>query len=228
MADGDRWVVEHHSGSAAHFHARPLPDPVRRCVWWFTVDRPALVLGSAQRADVVDIESASRAGLEVVRRRSGGGAVLLAPSAVSWVDVIIPANDPLWQDDVGRAFDWVGDAWVATLVALGVDAPHAHRAAMVRTRWSDLICFAGLGRGEVTVAGRKVIGISQRRTRGGARFQCAVLHEWDLAALLDVVTLSPDDRRQAAIEVGPMAAGLGLPSDSADRLQAAFIDHLPM
>jgi hypothetical protein len=36
---------------------------------------------------------------------------------------------------------------------------------------SDLICFAGLGPGEVTWKGRKLVGISQRRVKQGGRFQ---------------------------------------------------------
>ena len=227
MSDVHPWAIEHRSGSAAHFHAQPLPDPVRREVWWFAIDRPALVLGSAQRDDVLDTAAVATARLEVVRRRSGGGAVLLTPGEVTWVDVIIPAHDPLWHDDVGRAFDWLGEAWVATLTALGVGEPRAHEGAMVRTRWSDLVCFAGLGRGEVTVGGRKVVGISQRRTRHGARFQCAVLHVWNPAALLDVLRLTPTERQRAGDDVSIAAAGIGMPSDGAERLQAAFLRQLP-
>jgi len=226
MPDVHPWAIEHRSGSAAHFHAQPLPDPVRRSVWWFAIDRPALVLGSAQRDDVVDTAAVATARLEVVRRRSGGGAVLLTPGEVTWVDVIIPARDPLWHDDVGRAFDWLGEAWVATFETLGVVDPRAHRGAMVRTAWSDLVCFAGLGRGEVTVGGRKVVGISQRRTRHGARFQCAVLHVWDPAALLAVLRLTPTERQRAASEVADSATGLALPSAGANGLEAAFLREL--
>ena len=45
---------------------------------------------------------------------------------------------------------------------------------MACTGWCPLVCFAGVGPGEVLAGGRKLVGISQRRTRAGARFQCAV------------------------------------------------------
>ncbi|MEO8162896.1 MAG: hypothetical protein ABI590_03865, partial [Ilumatobacteraceae bacterium] len=38
--------------------------------------------------------------------------------------------------------------------------------------------FAGLGPGEVLTNGRKVVGISQRRTNQSARFQCFVHRRW--------------------------------------------------
>jgi lipoate-protein ligase A len=228
------WLVEHHRGTALQFHARPLPEPVRRSVWWFAVDRPAVVLGSAQPDDVVDRDAVERMGAELVRRRSGGGAVLIAPGDLTWVDLIIPAGDPLWHDDVGRAFDWLGDAWGAALTDLGVADPQVHRGRMRRNAWSDLVCFAGLGRGEITVDGRKVLGISQRRTRGGARFQCALLHRWDPVPLLDVLVLSTADRRRATVDLAEVAAGVAArvgprsePSDGADALQDVLLRHLP-
>jgi lipoate-protein ligase A len=187
-----RWQVERSRGSARAFHAREVPEPAAAGVWVHDVDRPALVLGSSQRDDVVDAAGAVAAGVEVVRRRSGGGAVLLVPGEVIWVDVVVPAGDPRWDDDVGRATWWLGEAW-----AEAVGGAAVHRGPMITTEWSRLACFAGLGPGEVTVAGRKAVGISQRRTRRAARFQCAVYLRWDPDALVRLLALDPTDRDRA-------------------------------
>jgi lipoate---protein ligase len=138
-----------------------MPTVVARSVWIHEVSAPALVLGSSQRPDIVD--DATIGSIEVVRRRSGGGAVLLIPDEVIWLDVLIPTDDPLWSDDVSHASHWLGDVWVAALGGGSV-----HRGPMVRTPWSSLVCFAGLGPGEVTVGGRKLVGISRMRRRVGA------------------------------------------------------------
>ncbi len=174
----ERWAVEHRAESAAAFHARTLDDAGRRAVWVCQPSSPALVLGSTQPDAVVDTAACAAAGVDVVRRRSGGGAVLVEPGALLWVDVIVPAGDALWDADVGRSFLWLGDVWAGALAELGIAAT-VHRGALRRSRWSDLVCFAGLGPGEVTRAdGAKVVGISQRRTRACARFQCAALARW--------------------------------------------------
>ena len=208
------WQVERRSLSAAEFHALAVPEPAERAVWVADPTAPALVLGSAQPdADV-------RAGIEidVVRRRSGGGAVLVVPGEVLWIDVIVPAGDALWDDDVGRASHWLGDVWATALWELGV-AGDVHKGPLVRTPWSAAVCFSGLGPGELTVAGRKVIGISQRRTRHAARFQCAALGRWDPSALLSLLTI---DARVDDLE--PVAAGVNTPLDD---LLTAFLRHLP-
>jgi lipoate-protein ligase A len=144
------------------------------------VTEPALVLGSTQPAALVPDPP-----IDVVRRRSGGGAVLVEPGDVAWVDVFLPAGDPLWQDDVGRSFWWLGDAWAAALEALGLAGRvEVHKGPLVAGPWSPLVCFAGLGPGEVTVDGRKAVGMAQRRTRAGALFQCAVPIAWRPERLL--------------------------------------------
>jgi lipoate-protein ligase A len=216
------WAVETARGSAAAFHARPVPEGAARAVWVFEPERPALVLGSTQPDATVDAEAAARAGVEVVRRRSGGGAVLLVPGDVVWVDVIVPAGDPRWDDDVGRATWWLGEAWATALEACGVHGAAVHRGGLVRTPWSAAVCFAGLGPGEVTVDGRKVVGISQRRTRTAARFQCAVYRRWDPEAL--VALLAPPRPTSAA--VADLAATVAAVDVPADRLVGALLAAL--
>lgn len=200
--------------SAGAFHALEVPDPAERAVWVAAPSEPALVLGSAQPPSDV------RAGapIDVVRRRSGGGAVLVVPEDVLWVDLIVPAGDARWDDDVGRAAHWLGAVWVAALAELGVTAD-VHTGPLVRTRWSAQVCFAGLGPGEVTIDGRKVVGISQRRTRRAARFQCAALGRWDPAALLDLLDIAA-----TATDLEAAAAGTGVPLDD---LLTSFLRHLP-
>ena len=80
---------------------------------------------------------------------------------------------------------------------------------MVRAPWSELVCFAGLGPGEVTVGGAKVVGMSQRRTRAAARFQCGVVHRWAPAELVALLALDDARRREAAAALGPVARWIG-------------------
>jgi len=182
------WKVERWSGSAADFHARPVPSPAEPAIWVFDVDRPALVLGSTQPDSVVDTVACAAAGIDVVRRRSGGGAVFLEPGDAAWIDVIVPSGHPLADPDVGRATWWLGEAWAAALTSLGVADARVHRGAMVSSQWSSLVCFAGLGPGEVTVGGAKAVGISQRRTREAARFQTAAALAWHPERLVPLLS----------------------------------------
>lgn len=224
------WSLAWRSGSAAELH-QAAPDPINgphrpsRQVTVMEASGPAVVLGSAQPEAHLDRARAAAAGVAVARRRSGGAAVLVGTGEVLWVDLVIPAGDSLWSADVARAAWWVGDVWVRALRAVRRDTAEVWRQGMVRSPWSDRICFAGLAPGEVRVGERKAVGLSQRRTRHGALFQCAALLVWDPVPLLAVLDLTDADRRRGAVELGAMAIGTG-GAGGRRRLLAAFLDEL--
>ncbi len=213
-----RWSVEWRTETAGDVHAAEPVDSSRPQIWIVEVARPALVLGSAQGRGRAEIDArVERLGLDVdvVVRRSGGGAVYLAPGDQVWIDVFVPTGDDRWDADVGRAFEWLGAVWseaVATVVAPARrPAIEAHDGVVQSSSLSAAICFAGVGRGEVTLGGRKVTGISQRRTRGYCRFQCTALLAWTPARWVD--TLVDADQRDAALAVlGRIAGPVGADS----------------
>jgi lipoate-protein ligase A len=225
LSAGGAWEVERTEGPAGPQHARPVPEPARRLVWVHRVLRPALVLGSGQAAEDVDLGAATAAGVEVAQRRSGGGAVLLRPGRSLWVDLVVPAGDPRWSDDVVRAASWVGEAWAVALQQQGVVA-EVHHGRLDAGVWGRRVCFAGIGPGEVVVDGRKVVGLSQRRTRAGARFQCVADPTWQAAGVLDLLALEPDERARAGVELAP-PGGWQAPPIDLDRLEADLLDLLP-
>ncbi len=208
-----------HAGSVAAL-APDGGDSVQRAVRILNPTDRAVVLGSAEPESHIDLNAARSAGLQVVRRRSGGGAVLVEPGRMLWVDVVIPVDDLYWESDVGRAFWWLGEAWADALAAAGVRDATVWRGALARSRWSDRVCFAGVGPGEVVVGDQKVVGISQRRTRAGALFQCAVPVMWEPDRLVAVLALSDEERSAASAELGVAALGLG------DRVAAGLVPAL--
>ena len=143
-----------------------------------------------------------------MRRRSGGGGVLLWPDEHVWLDLEIPSSDVLWHDDIGRATWWVGDVWRAALASFASLAT-VHLGRMQRTRWSDDICFAGVGPGEVLVGDAKLVGISQRRTRLAARFQTMVHLRWRPDVVAELVAGAPP-----ADVVGSLVATCEVPAEA--------------
>ncbi|HMC38985.1 MAG TPA: hypothetical protein VKI19_04930 [Acidimicrobiales bacterium] len=209
-AGGGRWRVVHerapagrlHADSAAALDARPVVRTVRFC----HPTGPALVLGSHQDEGQFSAAALAAAGVELARRRSGGSAVRVGSGRVLWVDFVLPRDDPLWDDDVGRAAWWVGDLWAAALGRGDV-----WRGPMQPGAWSPVVCFAGLGPGEVTEGGRKMVGVSQRRRGGGAVFQTAALLDWrpdDYLSMLARPVADPAELASAAVAAGRSEAEL--------------------
>jgi hypothetical protein len=67
--------------------------------------------------------------------------------------------------------------------------------------------------------------MSQRRTRRGALFQCAVPVRWDPVDLLDLLAMTVAERSAGITELAGAAVGIG--PAAAARLVAALLDRLP-
>ncbi|HEX6656895.1 MAG TPA: hypothetical protein VF065_02360, partial [Ilumatobacter sp.] len=131
-------------------------------------------------------------------------------------------------NDVRGSMIWAGELWRRALLPFVGDRQlTVHSGSMVTTAWSDLVCFAGLGPGEVSLDGRKLVGLSQRRTRKGVRIQGTLYTappKIDLAGLLrpprpstplpEMATLAIDPaelvgRLAAELSDGVVRGGLG-------------------
>lgn len=189
-------------GRVAEVHGEAFPDVIAREVWFVEPIDAAVVLGSTQPLASLDLGEVARRGLGVVRRRSGGGAVVVEPASSFWFDVWLPSGDPAFDHDIGRSADWLGDLVVDALATLGVDGVVVRARDVVRNTparsWARLVCFGATAAGEVLVQGRKAVGISQRRTRAGARFQVVIPGAFDPGATAALFSLSPSARAELA------------------------------
>ena len=161
------------TGTAEELHAAtPIRrDGVRlvRCI----PESMALVLGSRQSERLIDLGRAAQRNIEVIRRRSGGGIVLVDPHRSLWIDIEIGADDSRYVAEPLGMMAQVGRWWLAALISLDCALPGIWQFVGQTGSDSDgeLVCFAGRSHGELMVEQLKLVGLSQRRTRDGARVQ---------------------------------------------------------
>lgn len=193
------WQVREWRDSVAKFHDADFLTEPTRTVWRLDVARDTVVLGSHQKAEDVNVDLAKQFNVDVVRRRSGGGAVWLPAGGVVWIDVVIPRGDRFWDDDVRTSPVWLGKVWARALQ--GFFAPkelRVHEGALDADALGSIACFVSEGPGEVMSGEGKVVGISQRRGRTGARFQCCAYTEPRIEVFADLLGLEPDQRDRLA------------------------------
>ena len=211
----ESWIVKKSQGSVSDRHLT-LPSFDARQIIVHEIDKPTMVFGTAQRNAHLEEDIKC----DYVYRKSGGGAVFLEPAQVLWVDFVIPRGDILWSNDIRYSSLWLGKLWVRALKGIGLSAM-VHEGEIQKNELSSLVCFAGLATGEVTLSGKKVVGISQRRTREGAWFQCAALFSWPVKAIVDLLHLEP--RKQMIDDLLKLAAPI---EGDPDELLQALIKSL--
>lgn len=135
------------------------PSALRLYQW----NPPALSLGRFQPAADVDDEACRRAGVEVVRRPTGGRALLHGGDLTYAVAMPRPAGA---AGSVDAVYCRLAAALVAGLAQLGVDASVARHDG----RATGPVCFTSMEGADLRVGERKLCGSAQVR-RGGAVLQ---------------------------------------------------------
>jgi len=221
QAEATDWQILRRDGSAQELHDLELPVDAQPQLWDLRIRTTAIVLGARQTLPAGGSDLARADGIEVAGRRSGGGAVLIDPRTAVWIDVLIPAGHAWFAEDLTRTFMVVGEKWSQALAVLG----HSGEVFAGRPDPTDdlatRVCFAGLGWGEVTIGGSKVVGLSQRRTRWGARVQCLADLSGAAARLGRYVGVDPGE--QAVLDTRCGLEADASPDAGADRLRTAFL-----
>lgn len=141
--------------------------PTLRLYRW---SAPTLSIGYSQDRDRdVDRDACRARGIDVIRRVTGGRAVL--HDAEVTYSVVVPAGQSGFGTGLGEAYLKVAAGLVASLRLLGVrTAVPAHGPRDLARPSRAAACFATTARHEIAVDGRKLIGSAQRRA-GGAFLQ---------------------------------------------------------
>ncbi len=121
---------------------------------------PAISLGWHQNMEDIDLEKCSREGIDVVRRSTGGRAILHSDE-VTYSVVMIAT-----QKSVLSVYQQISEALVRGLRELGADVAleksQPHFPSLYRLP-SAVACFASVARYEIHIDGRKLVGSAQRR-----------------------------------------------------------------
>jgi lipoyl(octanoyl) transferase len=178
-------------------------------VRWYRWREATVSLGYFQAAEAAGAIP-ELAGLPMVRRLTGGGAIL---HHHEWTySCTVPAGHPLAEVPT-RIYDRVHEQVVAGLAERGIQA--ALRGEALREREGTFLCF---GRGDprdVVLGGQKILGSAQRR-RCGAILQHGSLlirhseHAPQFPGLLDLVSGTVDEAWVASLicRLGPSLARL--------------------
>ncbi len=138
-------------------------EGVWRCYAW---ERPSISFGRNESVrGRFDAASVAAAGLDVVRRPTGGRALLHAREVTYSVTMPLPTNVP-WR----HAYDAVNRILLDALRQLGVPATLVADDSTAATRPDGPLCFALPSAGEIMLHGAKLVGSSVWR-EGGAYLQ---------------------------------------------------------
>ena len=135
-------------------------NPTMRVYRWAP---PCISIGFHQSIQLLDLVRCRAEGVDVVRRPTGGRAVLHAQEIA--YAVIIPEKSDLFAESRHLVYGRIGEGLAAALNAIGVPAEWVKRSsekAIPSESGLSASCFSSTARYELVVGGRKIAGSAQR------------------------------------------------------------------
>jgi lipoate-protein ligase A len=194
-----------------------LSAPVLRFYRWTP---PCLSLGFAQPFEAANASFCRDAGIDVVRRPTGGRAVLHHLELTYLVTARLDGQP--FTTDLQASYRAICQALVAGFERLGVPATLAgsNPGDMIKPTQA-IPCFVGPAAGEVVAHNRKLVGSAMRRIGDSILQHGAILLDWNGAMQAGALGLAGDrGMREAVITVADLLGSVPSP----DVLHRAFAD----
>jgi lipoate-protein ligase A len=165
--------------------------PTLRLYAW---NPPCLSLGYAQPFADVDVERLNARGWDIVRRATGGRAILHTDELT--YSVTAPLNHPLMQGTILESYQRLAKALVAGVRLLGIPVEMAEDAPATGAAKGP-VCFEAPSAYEIVTGGKKLIGSAQARKREGVLQHGTFPLTGDLTRITQVLFF-PDEQTRAA------------------------------
>ncbi len=172
----------------------PGTRPILRLYGW---DPACLSLGYAQNYADIDPIALSQFGWEVVRRPTGGRAILHTDELT--YSVIAPYGEPRIEGGVLESYQRLSKALLAALQLL--DLPVQAQLSKKNSSRNGPVCFDVPSNYEITLVGKKIIGSAQARKKEGVLQHGTLPLSGDLSRITKVLKYESTTDRQSAAEM---------------------------
>jgi lipoate-protein ligase A len=150
----------------------------------YSFGNPTITFGFHQRPErIIDIDAARRASIDIVRRYTGGRA-LLHEGELTY-SVAARSGDGPFGEHLQRTYLRISGALAEALRELGVEASVSAGKAGAGDRGLARPCLGSVSRHEITVGGRKIVASAQRRTNRSLLQHGSILLDGSSARIVD-------------------------------------------
>jgi lipoate-protein ligase A len=170
-----------------------VPPTLRLFAW----EPPCLSLGHAQPFSDVDFARLQAHGWEVVRRMTGGRAILHTDELT--YSVSGPVDEPRLSGTVLESYNRLALALLAAMQYLGLQA-EMKEGRVENVGEPNPVCFVVPSTYEITFHGKKLIGSAQARRKEGVLQHGSLPLTGDLTRICEALVYPDETERENAIQ----------------------------
>ena len=175
------------------FVAKKVKLPTLRLYAW---NPYCLSLGHAQPIADVDVQALKAYGWGLVRRPTGGKAILHADELT--YSIIAPLDEPRVKGTILESYQRLSGALLTALKIIGIQADSKPKELTNRKLPLNPICFEFPSDYEITSNGKKIIGSAQARRLQGVLQHGSIPLFGDIARIVPALTFNSTEEREQA------------------------------
>ena len=177
-----------------HIHRGESIPTLRLYAW----NPPCLSLGYAQPFSDVDVTRLKQRGWEIVRRATGGRAILHTDELT--YSVTAPADEPRVAGTVLESYNRLARALFAAVQNLNLSVEMKEHSSKADSQNLNPVCFEVPSTYEITVGGKKLIGSAQARKKEGVLQHGSLPLTGDLTRICDALIFKDEAVRAIAAQ----------------------------
>jgi len=205
---------------------KDAPPTLRFYCW----DRPSVSLGCFQKSADIDLAYCERKKIPVVRRPTGGRAILHGDELT--YSFSVRTDRAPFENGLMESYQNISRAFSRAFQGIGIPVVTKTRKEKGRVLTRSPLCFASSSYGEILVDNSKLVGSAQKRWRDGLLQQGSVPYAYDREAMRHIfgsAGILRDDSCMAALkEVMPGIDASALKSGIIAAFEEAFGISLPV
>lgn len=157
-----------------------------------------LSIGQAQKAGDVNLMALHQYGWDLVRRPTGGRAILHADELT--YSVTAPIDNPILRGNVIESYRRISMALIEALGLMGLCTDSKPKKAEEIHLSKDPVCFQFPSDYEITFENRKIVGSAQARKKGGILQHGSIPLYGDITRINSVLNYSGEVERRSAAD----------------------------
>jgi lipoate-protein ligase A len=177
-----------------HIHCGESIPTLRLYAW----NPPCLSLGYAQPFSDVDVMRLKQRGWEIVRRATGGRAILHTDELT--YSVTAPTDEPRVAGTILESYNRLAGALFAAVQELSLSVEMKEHGPKPATQNLNPVCFEVPSTYEITVKGKKLIGSAQARKKEGMLQHGSLPLTGDLTRICDALIFKDEAARAIAAQ----------------------------
>lgn len=164
---------------------------------FYTWNPSCITIGYFQKNDDINSEKCKEDGIDVIRRITGGRAVLHEDELT--YSIIVGEDNHLMDKSINLSYRFISEGIARGLNLYGIEVDDLNKGERIERDSLSAACFNAHALYEICINKKKVVGSAQNRKNGVVLQHGSIILKFDSNRLFDFINIEDENKKQRLI-----------------------------